>query len=87
MTDILVPVGKSFVPFLHYFSSDQLQELRKVNLASILCENLDGVYMVQVKNKKLSFNKKWIKISSSRMSSLGWTHTSTRLLPVMCFQG
>ena len=58
MTDILVPVGKSFVPFLHYFSSDQLQELRKVNLASILCENLDGVYMVQVKNKKLSFNKK-----------------------------
>ena len=27
--------------------SDQLQELRKVSLASILCENLDGVYMVQ----------------------------------------
>ena len=26
---------------------DQLQELRKVSLASILCENLDGVYMVQ----------------------------------------
>jgi len=29
------------------FTKDQLQELRKVNLASILCENLDGVYMVQ----------------------------------------
>ena len=27
--------------------TDQLQELRKVSLASILCENLDGVYMVQ----------------------------------------
>ena len=27
--------------------SDQLQELRKVTLASILCENLDEVYMVQ----------------------------------------
>ena len=24
-----------------------MQELRKVSLASILCENLDGVYMVQ----------------------------------------
>jgi len=29
------------------FTKDQLQELRKITLASILCENLDGVYMVQ----------------------------------------
>ena len=33
-------------PLTHYLA-DQLQELRKVSLASILCENLDGVYMVQ----------------------------------------
>ena len=32
---------------LKHIITDQLQELRKVSLASILCENLDGVYMVQ----------------------------------------
>ena len=26
---------------------DQLQELRKVTMASMLCENMDAVYMVQ----------------------------------------
>ena len=30
-----------------FLFADQLQELRKVSLASILCENLDEAYMVQ----------------------------------------
>ena len=35
------------VPLTRVPCADQLQELRKVTLASILCENLDEVYMVQ----------------------------------------
>ena len=35
------------LPLTRVPCSDQLQELRKVTLASILCENLDEVYMVQ----------------------------------------